>query len=895
MLGGSVTQSLVAAPQAVRGVAPMVAAGVERGASRVASGARNLPSNLKTKTVDAFTKPLEGPEAERIQTLQESFDPESAPTSVFQPSEPFDSDSIRESVGKVGEKVRKVFNRPAMYKEGEGPIAQSIGAARLDDAQRRSEIARGVGVQLTKARASGEPDLIKWENDILNDFEKGQEHRQLAQENNSAIRSKFDEMMEDTGYTLGTDYEKGSAFDKAFWKQFISEKEEVKKAYKEAEEAGHQDDPITLDDFASYINENATLITEGGVLKQALNQANLKGIVDVEMVEARPGLEVVRVTPKPAPIYETERLARFIRNAVKGRYDEQGKIGRTLVDAISNNQEGKGGPLYAAARKRNKKLMDDFVNNRAINDFLVSPKDKRKRAIALENVVVKLIGDTMSFDDTKHIINLLKRSKDGRQVIKEIESATIDKIQQSTYANATWTGLSEEAKASFAKINSQVEKLDRTGKLDLLVGNEKAQRIRDIRDVIKWLNVNPDGTFNNSRSAYMVKGMVTKMMKSKIPFADVIDIVKENIEDKKVRARIIDNLSGFTSQVTSVDRKERRNEPSPEPIRNYVRTDTKNFEETRTPDNQNLLLEGLDIVEVPVISIKQSLDVPQFKSGANNDGVVDPLGGKFDRTGVGPIQIWERLDGTKEVITGRHRLDLARRSGEKTIPAQIHYESQGFDSNKAATLDALLNIREGQGKVKDYVAFIKNAKLTKEEADAQGILARETGKRAYTIATSGSDELIASHGAGEISDLAAVKISESSPNNAAHQSVGIKAIQDGKSISFAENLVKAVGHIAEYKKIENLDLFGFDDSAIREAEKMAKKAAYIQKDIQKKISAVRGASKNPKLAEAQGVKVNDPEGLKKRITELKKKKAEWDKWPTNPELVKILKSKLEDS
>jgi hypothetical protein len=106
-------------------------------------------------------------------------------------------------------------------------------------------------------------------------------------------------------------------------------------------------------------------------------------------------------------------------------------------------------------------------------------------------------------------------------------------------------------------------------------------------------------------------------------------------------------------------------------------------------------------VEVPLKDLTLSKDVPQFKMGADEKGVVEPLGGKFERTGVAPIQVWHRNDGRLEVISGRHRLDLARRSGEKTIPAQIHDEAQGFTPQMAAVLDAELNIRDGQGKGKD--------------------------------------------------------------------------------------------------------------------------------------------------------------------------------------------------
>lgn len=307
------------------------------------------------------------------------------------------------------------------------------------------------------------------------------------------------------------------------------------------------------------------------------------------------------------------------------------------------------------------------------------------------------------------------------------------------------------------------------------------------------------------------------------------------------------------------------------------------------PAPENLKFSALETVYPRLDELTLSQDVPQFKSGADESGVTEKLGGRFDPTGVGPIQVWVREDGRKEVITGRHRLDLARRSGEKTIPAQYHYESDGFDARQAATMDALLNIREGQGKVKDYVQFIQGSELSKEEADAQGILARSTGQRAYTIATQGSDALIAAHANDTISDAAAERIAKAAPNNDAHQAVGIKALNDGKSIAMAENLVKAVSYLEQDGSGGSGDLFGFDDSAIIEAERMAKRAAAIQSDIGKRINAVRGAAKNPKAAAELGVKVNDPDGLRKKIEELQATRAAWDNWPTNPELVKRLR------
>lgn len=302
---------------------------------------------------------------------------------------------------------------------------------------------------------------------------------------------------------------------------------------------------------------------------------------------------------------------------------------------------------------------------------------------------------------------------------------------------------------------------------------------------------------------------------------------------------------------------------------------------------------GKEVVEAPIEEVTISEDVPQFKEGANVKGVVEPLGGKFERTGVAPVQIWVREDGRKEVISGRHRLDLAERSGEKTIPAQYHYESEGFGADQAAVLDAMLNIREGQGKVKDYVDFIKATKPRKQEAESQGILARQTGKRAFTIATEGSDALITSHRNDQLTDEAATRIAEAAPRNEKLQAVGIKAIQDGKSIAVAENMVKAVKTMTDETAQQSGDLFGFDDSAMVEAENLAKAAVKKQNEIQKTLSAVQGAAKRPELAAKEGVDVKNPEAIKARIAELKEQKRDWQNWHTNPKLTQELKAQPE--
>ena len=303
---------------------------------------------------------------------------------------------------------------------------------------------------------------------------------------------------------------------------------------------------------------------------------------------------------------------------------------------------------------------------------------------------------------------------------------------------------------------------------------------------------------------------------------------------------------------------------------------------------------GIPVVETPVKDLKLSTDVPQFKSDAGANGVVDKLDGKYDRALAAPIQVWQRTDGSMEVVSGRHRLDLAQRSGEQTVPVQVHREADGFTAAHATMLDTELNVKDGRGKVKDYVRYFQSIPIERGEATQRGLLQTAIGRDAYTIANAGSDELIASHNASQLTDQAATQIAQAAPKNGALQAVGMRMVLDGKSTTQAVNTMAAVKLMAQERGgAETEDMFGFDDSSMRDAQTMAKIAGQEQAKVSNTLAAVRGAAKRPELAAKEGVNINDQAALAGRIQSLEKQKSEWSNWATNPELVAQIRSQME--
>lgn len=296
--------------------------------------------------------------------------------------------------------------------------------------------------------------------------------------------------------------------------------------------------------------------------------------------------------------------------------------------------------------------------------------------------------------------------------------------------------------------------------------------------------------------------------------------------------------------------------------------------------------------ELPVDQIFLSPDIPNFKEGANENGVVtgEELQGSYDRLGTAPIVVWERENGRMEVITGRHRLDLAKRTGEATIPAQIVREADGFTAEQARMFDVKQNIKDEKGTIRDYVRYFKSKKMTEAEADKKGLLGRKGG-HAFNIASKAANNLYALFIDGKITDAKAEAIANGAPNNEAAQAAGIKAADRMN----ADELQSYTALLSQSKPEENEggDLFGFNNNVMEEAEKIAKLVAKDKKSIDAKISAVRGALKNPELAKKMGLHFKaTPETIGKEVKKLLFQRQQLDNFYTNSELMNYYRGLL---
>lgn len=287
-----------------------------------------------------------------------------------------------------------------------------------------------------------------------------------------------------------------------------------------------------------------------------------------------------------------------------------------------------------------------------------------------------------------------------------------------------------------------------------------------------------------------------------------------------------------------------------------------------------------------VSDLTLSKDVPNFKEGADHlTGIVEgeQLKGKWDPTGVGPILVWQRVNGAMEVISGRHRLDLARRNGAGEILAQVLREADGFTKQHALVMDAELNIKDEKGSVKDYANYFRNYKnLSNAEAESRGLLSRAKGITGWIIGRDASDDLFALYAGGKIDERAAVAIARAAPGEADYQRVGIRATLDGATPDSIRGRIEAARSAARSTSNQT-DLFA-DTSLDETWKKQAEIVGRKRRELADIISTRNAVVKRYATATSTGSITADKARAQAELTAATNELHRWESWWLHPDL-----------
>lgn len=419
----------------------------------------------------------------------------------------------------------------------------SGGAAATSMELQRMTTAEGlkVPVTLTKGAAGRDAEQLAFEKEQMKG-PLGAPLRQRAEENNLQILQNFDALLDETGAAdaMAGPYASGNKAIDALSQGWKDAKTKTRSAYADAEQKGELAAPVTLDNFAKLINQTIPESEVAPVLKVAKQKGVQLGILQ-ELPDGS-------VQALPATLKDSELLRRSISNATG--FDPTNQLfGRQMKTSLDEATAGLGGDAYAKARALREEQARKY-ENRAIVANLVT----KRKGMDDPKVEASRVFDRSIVNASPEEITFLKRvlitsGDDGRQAWKELQGATIKHIE-GLATQGMQTDSSGRPIVSVAKLNQAVNALDANNRLDIILGKEKAQMIRDLNEVAKYVNTVPPGTLiNNSGTAGALMaamgeaGATAALTGLPLPVISILRAANMQMKNNKTKAKIMASLN----------------------------------------------------------------------------------------------------------------------------------------------------------------------------------------------------------------------------------------------------------------------------------------------------------------------------------------------------------------
>ena len=288
---------------------------------------------------------------------------------------------------------------------------------------------------------------------------------------------------------------------------------------------------------------------------------------------------------------------------------------------------------------------------------------------------------------------------------------------------------------------------------------------------------------------------------------------------------------------------------------------------------------------VPVDKLHLSPEVPQVKVNSGKKGVVNPLVGDY-RADAPPIYVWKRKNGRLEVVSGRHRLDIAQRTGTKNIPAYVYEEDAAHDAKWARLLDYEQNMQDDQADELTAAIYVRETNLTDAELTRRGLTRSGTkSRRGLLIGREAREDLWTRFKSGAIraQDAEAICLLTQHIQDKARidamQTAAANDLARGKSLEFVAAKIQLMAHASADDQMVQ-DLISFGESFEADMEKAAEYVSLCITTINEHINAIKGVrtiSKKGSVLATEGITAGLSADPAERLKELELLKAMYEK------------------
>lgn len=435
--------------------------------------------------------------------------------------------------------------------------SRSVGAAAADvETMRRNKAEQlPVPVQLTRGAASRDPDQLSFEKEQMKG-PQGAPLRQRIEENNLQVMQNFDSLIDASG-AEGIDLiSTGNRVVDALGKGYAAAKKETRANYKAAMDSPEAKNPVDLaakvtigegdnqytGNIFDYINSRPKGLPSSAVTDSVRQYAKQLGIA----TEDADG----NLIPVKSDVANMVNLRREVSGTANRAEPSQLRDETIVKKLIDETIKPAAGPLFEKAIASRIKQGRKYENRAIVANLITNRRGTDDPKVAADQVLRRSIL-TASPDEVTFLKRVINTSgPEGKQAWKDLQGSLINYIREEA-SKGMGMDSADNPIISPAKLNGIVNQLDRNDRLDIVLGKPRAQVVRDLNDVVKYVNTVPPGTLiNNSGTAGVLMAAIAEagatgaLTGLPVPVVSALRALMAEIRNAKLRAKIKKALDG---------------------------------------------------------------------------------------------------------------------------------------------------------------------------------------------------------------------------------------------------------------------------------------------------------------------------------------------------------------
>lgn len=450
------------------------------------------------------------------------------------------AERVGQAAGRMGQTVRTgignlIGNEPApQQRPAQAPRAPlSSGGVSLE--RQRAQEAEMAGLRLTEGEIKRDPQLLAWEREKAKTPEFQEPFVQRQQENNRAALSRLEQILDSTDAQTADISNTGIKVVDTLMEGWRKEKQKTNQLYNKFRASQEAQLPVDTAPVVKFLND------------QPQGVANITGVTDTARQNAiRLGIAGTdadgKLVPAPTTLGKLEEFRESINSIILSSSNDK-RLSSILKRKINAVGDPVGGNLTKIMRAQRRRQANKYENSAIVSRLLLDKKGMTDPMVPIEDVFQKTILSSRPSEITRiKRVLLSMRDNEGLQAWNELKGATVKHIIDNSVSGLDANNLKV---VSSAKMNAVLKTLDKAGKLDLVLGKSAAEQVRNLSQVLEYIQTNPPLTsINNSGTARTIAGLIAESALMgvttgiSLPVVQGARMLQQSIKNKKIKAKI---------------------------------------------------------------------------------------------------------------------------------------------------------------------------------------------------------------------------------------------------------------------------------------------------------------------------------------------------------------------